>query len=371
MSIAIITLPILYSGINPLSNLIDVLLELSGHIYLITGNEGNAFKDKQGINCYGFTINFADTKPRIIFNYLLIQLYTSIGLIKIIKKIDVIFFYFGEADILPMVLAKLFRRKVIIVLGGDLSLSGKLQRSPLAKITSAICNLSLSLTDRIIVYSKRAIKDQGLEIYKEKILVTHKHFLNFDKFYIINRLGERDNVVGYIGRLSAEKGIVNFLDAAIKLSQKNPDIKFLIIGDGDMRIIVENSLKNHNNFGERVTLTGWISHDEIPYYLNKMKLIVLPSFTEGLPNVMLESMACGTPVLVTEVGAVPDVIRDGETGFIMESNSPECIEYHIMRSLTSPHIDGVVKEARLLVENEFNYQHTVELFENAVGEIFR
>lgn len=58
---------------------------------------------------------------------------------------------------------------------------------------------------------------------------------------------------------------------------------------------------------------------------------VLPFYTKELSNIMLEAMACGTPLLATPVGAILDVIRDGETGFIMEDNSPECTARNVMQ----------------------------------------
>ena len=78
-----------------------------------------------------------------------------------------------------------------------------------------------------------------------------------------------------------------------------------------------------SHVNKNVTLVGWISHDELPSYLNMLKLLVVPSYTEGLPNIVIEAMSCGTPVLATPVGGVPDLIEDGITGFILEDNFPE------------------------------------------------
>ena len=103
--------------------------------------------------------------------------------------------------------------------------------------------------------------------------------------------------------------------------KENKNLTIYIIGDGPLNDQIHEKLVRSDISGN-VILTGWVRHDELPRYLNEFRLLVLPSDTEGLSNIMLEAMACGTPVLSTPVGAIPDFITDGKTGFLMENNAP-------------------------------------------------
>ncbi len=84
---------------------------------------------------------------------------------------------------------------------------------------------------------------------------------------------------------------------------------------------------------------------------------------------MLEAMACGTPVLATPVGAIPDVIIDGKTGFIMENNSPECIAENVVRALGSPDLERIAEEGRRFVEGEFTFEKVVENWKRVLEDI--
>ena len=84
---------------------------------------------------------------------------------------------------------------------------------------------------------------------------------------------------------------------------------------------------------------------------------------------MLEAMACGTPVLATSVGAIPDVIKDSETGFIMDNNSPECIAKKVISVLEYPYLDRIVKNAKELVEMEYTYNAAVDRYRRVLKDL--
>lgn len=360
-NVGIVTIPIAKSGIVPLSNLVEVLYPLYKDVYLITGNEGYAFfKMDNRIHIYGIKHERGENMVTRILKFISTQLKISYQLARITEKVDLwIFFFGGDCLLLPMLTARLFKKPVILAFAGSAIQSLKSTNGNLYKPLGILSKINCTLSNKIILYSPNFIRIWNLEKYRNKISIAHRHFLDFDKFKIKRKFNERGNLVGYIGRFNEEKGVLNFVKAIPEVLKERSEIEFLMGGDGTLRDGIEKYL-DENDSKSKVKFAGWIPHDKLPKYLNELKLVVLPSYTEGLPNVMLEAMACGTPVLATPIGAIPDVIKDGRTGFIMENNSPECIAKNVIRTLEHPDLEEIVKSARELAEREFTYEAAVE-----------
>jgi glycosyltransferase involved in cell wall biosynthesis len=360
-----------------LFNLLEILEPISDKLYVITGN---IQKDEIPNNRKYHLINFKMEKelrrhlpiwiafPIWIFNYIIGQLKMSYNLFKMSKNVDIVIFFLGYDYPLPILTAKILRKKTVMVATMS-SKSAKVGYNKVFYYTSrTIEKIVYALSHVIIVYTENLIQWLGLEKHKNKISLAYEHFVDFDKFGVKNKFNGRKNLVGYIGRLSKEKGVLNFVKAIPEISKERSRIKFLIVGDGQLRDTIVRYL-DEEDLNDKVKLTGWIPHDELSEYLNELKLVVLPSYTEGLPNIMLEAMACGPPVLATPVGAIPDVIKDGETGFIMENNSPECIAKNVIRALEHPDLEEIVENARALIKREFTYEAAVERYRKVLKEL--
>ena len=244
----------------------------------------------------------------------------------------------------------------------------KHQKNYLTPIIVSFAKINYFLADKIILYSPALITEWNLEPYRHKILIAHRHFLDFKTFTVTISLSDRSTLIGYIGRLSGEKGVQHFARSLPAILSHRQDLRALIGGDGQLKDSIASSLQQ-GGIAARVDLPGWISHDDLPGYLNQLRLLVLPSYTEGLPNIMLEAMACGTPVLATPVGAVPDVIVDEKTGFIMENNSAECIAKNVARALEHPDLEEIAEAGRRFVEENFTFEHVVERWKEVLDEI--
>jgi len=369
-----------------LYSLVEILEPICERVYVVTSNipRDRIFSKKIRIQDVKTAMHFRDTIHPIwwstllqLFKIIVIQLKMCWVLTKISKEIDTVIFYTGGANLFPSVLmAKVLRKKVITLVTGLGSLSYKGSHSKrlfsigsaFSIILSVLERANFFLSDTLIVYTESAAEFLNLGRYKQKLVTTGARYVDTELFQIKKELRDRTNLVGYIGRLEEGKGVMNFVEAIPLILEKQDNLEFFLGGYGPLHNIIKNELRN-SNLSQKVELTGWIPHDKVADYLNELKLLVLPSYSEGLPTVILEAMACGTPVLATPVGGVPDVIKDGETGFIMEDNSPECIARNVIRALNHPNLERIAEDARALVEREFTYERAVERWRGVLKTI--
>jgi glycosyltransferase involved in cell wall biosynthesis len=302
-----------------------------------------------------------------IIKDLLIQLLISNVLAKE-REAEAYIFFLAQSLMLPILILKISRKNVVLISGASYSELSKSRKDRLLFIPKIEEKISYKLADHIIIYSESLISKWNLEKYRHKILIAHRHFLDFETFTVTTSFPDRLPLIGYIGRLSGEKGVQHFARALPAILGDRQDLRVLIGGEGQLRESIVSFLQQED-IAVRVVLPGWISHDELPDYLNQLRLLILPSYTEGLPNIMLEAMACGTPVLATAVGAVPDVIIDGKTGFIMENNSPECIAENVIRALSTPNLEEIAEVGRRFVEENFTFECVVERWKEVLDEI--
>lgn len=358
-----------------LANFIDYLQPSSNEVFVITGEFSYESNNIHIINIK-YNRKISELVIIKILKEILIHLKISFNIIKISKHIDIVFFHIGTRFyLLPMLIAKLLRTKTVLLVTGPALKGAELQFSKMLfgvrvrpYIFRVLELINFSLADQIAIETENVIQFTGLNKYRKKISINGAMYIDTESFKIKKKLKDKRNLIGYISRLSPEKGALNFAKAVPLISKEKGDLEFLIGGDGPLLDKIENELKN-NGSCDKVELTGWIPHDELPDYLNELKLIILPSYTEGLPGIVQEGMACGTIVLATPVGAIPDVIKDGETGFILEDNSPECIAKNIIKALEHPNLVEIVKNARKLIEDEYTYEAMVRKCKDSLDEL--
>jgi glycosyltransferase involved in cell wall biosynthesis len=123
-----------------------------------------------------------------------------------------------------------------------------------------------------------------------------------------------------VGRLTPAKGQLLLLDAMAALVDEGLDVQLVLAGDGEMRGVVERRIEELGLEGH-VRITGWIGEAEVRKEIAAARALVLPSFAEGLPVVIMEAMAMGRPVISTAIAAIPELVRTGETGWLVAPGS--------------------------------------------------
>lgn len=358
----------LRASLHPLSNLVTIISSFTQELYVITGGYGKELQSNKSMHVLVIDSNSGSNGATKIIHFILAHA-NIVNYLARLKNVDTCIFFIGERTLmLPLLASKILNKKIIYMSSGSLIEPPGVHKTIFSEIVDLLGHINHILSDIIILYSNKLISTDDYIKFGDKIVFAHEHFKNIDKFDIRAPLNAREIQVGYIGRFSEEKGIRNYLNALLILSNEHPHYKFLIGGDGELKNLVQNFIKQ-NNLNDRVKFAGWISHEILPDYLNKIQLIVLPSYTEGLPNIMLEAMACGALVLATPVGMIPKVITDDETGFIMEDNSPQCIAQNVIRALNSPKIEKIAKDGRQLVVDSFTFKKTAANWQRILEDL--
>jgi glycosyltransferase involved in cell wall biosynthesis len=135
------------------------------------------------------------------------------------------------------------------------------------------------------------------------------------------------------GRLSPEKGFDRLIEAAPSICHANPDVGVVLFGEGALRPAIECQIAKRG-LTHRVVLPGFRS--DLDSLIGAADVVVLPSLTEGLPNIALEASAAGVPVVATAVGGTPEVIAAGETGFLIPPGQAEPIAARVGELLRDP-----------------------------------
>jgi glycosyltransferase involved in cell wall biosynthesis len=177
-------------------------------------------------------------------------------------------------------------------------------------------------------------------------------------------------IVGFVGRLSPDKGALAFVDLAAAVSARQPGaVRFVMVGDGPQRAAVNEKIARAG-LGDQFTLTGAV--DSPLALMQAIDVAVITSPTESLPNVLLEFMACGVPVVAPAVGGIVDVVVDGVSGRLVPPGSIDAAADACLSLLASPEErSGMGRAARDAVLGRFQADAIVGRYAHLYRDIAR
>ncbi len=165
-----------------------------------------------------------------------------------------------------------------------------------------------------------------------------------------------DPMILYVGRLAWNKGLPDLIDCMKEVTGRFPRAKLVLCGRGKM----ESELRNRVDalgLQSTVTFAGLVSDADLPYYYAASDIFVLPSSLEPFGLVLLEAMSMCKPVVATDVGGIPEVVRDGYNGLLVPPHDSSSLSNAILRLSADEHLrTRLSKNGRATVENQFTVQ---------------
>jgi glycosyltransferase involved in cell wall biosynthesis len=232
----------------------------------------------------------------------------------------------------------------------------------------AVGKETLKEADRIIAVSnatKNYVLSLGAKPEKVKVLHNAVDLARFKPMpgkrqEMRRKLGipQSATVVLTVRRLVYKNGIDTLLESAKIAAKKNPNVVFLAVGKGpDMASVQENV--NHAGLENNLRLTGFVSDEDLPFYYNAADFFALPSKSgEGLPLVALEAMACGLPLIATNVGGISEIVMENY-GKLVPPNQPEQLAEAILE-FADTDFSSRRLELRAVMEEKFSWDKNVE-----------
>lgn len=250
----------------------------------------------------------------------------------------------------------------------DLRLERRIANKILLKVTDKIVAVSESIRRDIIKYdgidsSKILVIPNGIDTERFK---PEGNFANIREEFLINK---SDIVIGFIGRIVSVKGLEYLIDALLFLKEEFKNIKLLITGEGSLLDSLYEKAKE-NNVHDSIIFTG--KRRDIPDILSCTDIFVMPSIAEGLPNALLEAMAMGKPIVATEVGGIPEVIKNGHSGILVPARNPEALATAIKDLITNDQLAAKMGQtARNFVLKDYSIVEIAQKWQTLYLSILR
>lgn len=174
-------------------------------------------------------------------------------------------------------------------------------------------------------------------------------------------ISKEEKVIGFVGELREKKGLRSLLRAYTKINEVKP-LALLIVGDvraGEDKKQFDELYSSIPN--SKIHITGYVSNHDVPSYYSVMDVFIHPSLRDGMPNALLEAMACEKPIVATPVGGVIEVVKDCENGRIVPVNDVNSLTTVIQEILSDKSEQKHLgKSARLTVQDKFTLEQELD-----------
>lgn len=265
-----------------------------------------------------------------------------------------------------MIKVMLKKPYVVYGRGSDIYLS--------SRFYSLLSRLTLMNAGAVIAQTNN-MKGAMQEICERDIFVI-PNGVNMDRFSRLSREESRsklnikgsDIILLFVGGLRSIKGVRYLVESMSIIKQESGNVRLLIIGDGKERQDLE-KLATKLNLNECIHFVRQVPNEVIPEYMISSDLFILPSLSEGFPVTVLEAMAAGLPIVITRVGGMPEIVREGENGFLVEPKNPGHIAEKVRLLLEDNELRWRISENNRKKAEQYSWERIARNIQEVYTEV--
>lgn len=210
---------------------------------------------------------------------------------------------------------------------------------------------------------KKKMVAMGVQEKKIQVIYNGVDSGEFKPQTVARSLQLKPPIVLYVGTLKASKGSSDLLTAFLKIAAQKPEAQLYYLGAGPDQARLQAEVEAAN-VTERVHFIGQVSHDQLAGWYNRSSIVCLPSHGEGVPNVLLEAMACGRPVVATRVGGIPEIVP-GAAGILVPPRDPGALAAALLSAMS---IEWDNEEIRQHAQ-QFSWSRNTDQVERLVSSV--
>ena len=284
-------------------------------------------------------------------------------------KIDILHTHDFRSNLIGTIAAKLMGKPIVITVHGWISNDFK------GRLKSSIDKVIVRHSNFVIAVSKKTLESIGNpnSFMGYRIMPNALKLHNYQPLRPFGSLkqelgvGENEIIIATIGRLSPEKGQRLFIDAAQSIVKNYNNMRFLIIGTGPDRSMLEKLVKD-KGISKYIIFTGY--RDDMQTAYNNIDLVVQSSWTEGMPNVILEAMLMQVPVIATNVGGTGQIVSNGRNGTLIKPGDLKALISNMLHFIRQPkRFSQMAMTGRKDIQTHFNHADRVKALQKIYTDV--
>lgn len=284
------------------------------------------------------------------------------------ENYDCILAYWAYPDAVSAILiSKILKKKVIIkVFGSDVHLffHDKLRKRQILWAmhnSSRVLSVSADIKNKLI---DAGIPSSKIQVLYDGVDKTIFNLKDIDSCRDLYDIDHNRQIILFVGNIIATKGVNELYDAFKIISSTNNLVDLYFVGDGNMREVIEKK-SSSDGISNRVVFFGRRPLTDICNILSSSSLLCLPSYSEGVPNVLLEAKAAGIPVVATHVGGIPEIVNTDDGILVQDRNVNDLVK-GLQTCLTQDWDHNLIAHGA----NRFSWDKNIELLDSQITSLF-